>query len=221
MTLAILGDSISTFKDWIPDENEAFYPRIGYDVKQVEQTWWHLLSEKTGLVLTMNESYSGSRVSPTGIRPKRTAFISEKRMEHLQADRIIIFGGTNDFAQTNEIPAHFQEFTQSYELLIKSLAKRYPESKLYFCTPLTRTDWEYQQKNLFGWTCQELQETVRTLVCKQQKNNGNIFLIDLAKIPITGGILQDGLHPTIVGMKAIYETMLPYFTERQHLFVLR
>ena len=42
MKLSILGDSISTFKGWIPEGNLVFYPENG-TVKDVAQTWWKIV----------------------------------------------------------------------------------------------------------------------------------------------------------------------------------
>ena len=45
-TFSILGDSISTFKGFVPQENELFYPKEGVDVINVEHTWWHQLAKR-------------------------------------------------------------------------------------------------------------------------------------------------------------------------------
>jgi hypothetical protein len=72
-TFSILGDSISTFAGFVPDENELFYPHEGVDVTQAEHTWWYLLQERTGLKLLMNERYQYPRASP-GLRRRCLLF---------------------------------------------------------------------------------------------------------------------------------------------------
>ncbi len=59
MKLSILGDSISTFKGWIPEGNLVFYPENG-TVKDVAQTWWKIVLDELGLTLCANGSSSGS-----------------------------------------------------------------------------------------------------------------------------------------------------------------
>ena len=198
-TFSILGDSISTFAGYIPSENEAFYPRIGYDVDEVDQTWWRLLAKETSLHLVSNESYSGSRISQTGARPAWTSFLSDKRQENLEADAIIIFGGTNDFGQEN--PASLAVFSAAYDELVSSMLARHRQSELYFCTPLQRTDRELHEANERGWDQIDLAETIRECVARHTKAH----LIDLASYPIRkgDGLLQDQLHPTREGMKLI------------------
>ena len=198
-TFSILGDSISTFAGYIPSENEAFYPRGGYDVTEVEQTWWKLLAKETSLQMVSNESYSGSRISITGARPAWTSFLSAKRQANLGADAIIVFGGTNDFGQDN--PASLAVFSAAYDELVSSMLAKHGQSELYFCTPLQRTDREINKDNDKGWNQNDLANTIRECVARHARAH----LIDLASFPIEqgDGILQDQLHPTIKGMELI------------------
>ncbi|AEV29290.1 lysophospholipase L1-like esterase [Sphaerochaeta pleomorpha str. Grapes] len=198
-TFSILGDSISTFAGFIPSQNEAFYPRIGYDVTEVDQTWWRLLEKETSLHLVANESYSGSRVSKTGARPVWTSFLSDKRQANLESETIIIFGGTNDYGQEN--PASLAVFSAAYEELVATMLANHQQSELFFCTPLQRTDRAIDEPNSQGWNQKELAETIRTCLKRHEKAH----LIDLASYPIQqgDGLLQDQLHPTKEGMRLL------------------
>lgn len=204
-TLSILGDSISTFQDYIPDQYAVFYPREGYDVKQVDQTWWKLVMDQSGLELFTNNSYSGSRVSETGIRPLWSAFISERRQKCLGGDIIIVFGGTNDFGQM-EFPTTLPIFRAAYGKLVSGMLERHASSSLYFCTPIQRTDRKPDKPNIHGWTQLDMAQTIRDCVSQ----HGKAHLIDLASYPITegDGLLQDGLHPTIKGMQMIGDRVM-------------
>ena len=105
-TLAILGDSYSTFEGWLPEGNYIYYPNENVpDMKRAEDTWWQLLIAKRGFRLLINDSSSGTTVS-TSVRPEHVitdAFIM--RMKHSlsaagvngeKPDCILLFGGTND-----------------------------------------------------------------------------------------------------------------------------
>lgn len=104
-TVAILGDSYSTFDGYIPEGNACWYftaPQGDNDVVSVEQTWWYQFCEDGGYELLMNESYSGSTICNTGYDG---ADYSDRsfcyRMNMLVtgdeiADLILVFGGTND-----------------------------------------------------------------------------------------------------------------------------
>jgi len=199
-TFSILGDSISTFEGCNPPENEIYFPKEGCDVLKQEHTWWHLLIEETELHLIMNESYSGSRISVTGSRPASSSFFSQTRQERLSGDIIIVFGGTNDFGQV-ENPTTLEVFSEAYERLVRLMLETHHGSKLYFCTPLQRTDKALDETNIHGWSQNDLARTIRMTV----ERYSEATLIDLADHTITegDGLLFDGLHPTRKGMRLI------------------
>lgn len=203
-TFSILGDSISTFAGYVPPENEIWYPKEEMDVKQVQHTWWHHLMSRCNLKLLMNESYSGSRISRTGLRPAASCFQDERRQSRLCGDFIIIFGGTNDWGQI-DFPAKKSVFEEAYETLVSSMLTRFPSSSLYFCTPLQRTDRSMDRPNIHGWTQRDLSDSIRTIVAKHPKAR----LIDLASQPIKSGdgMLADNLHPTKAGMEMLSHLM--------------
>ena len=68
-TVAVLGDSYSTFQGYIPEGNASWYftrPQGDNDVVRVEDTWWHQFCAKNGYELVLNESWSGSTICNTG-----------------------------------------------------------------------------------------------------------------------------------------------------------
>lgn len=97
---SVLGDSYSTFKDWIPAENETWYGAItGNDVQRVEDTWWYILGEKNGLELDLNNSWSGTTICHTGYRGEDCSdksFLARSANLGENPDIIFVFGGTND-----------------------------------------------------------------------------------------------------------------------------
>ena len=105
-TFSILGDSYSTYKNWIPDDYEAWYtdegPVAPNDVYCVEQTWWHMFCKEKQLTLLQNCSYSGSPVCNTwydGMDASELSFIKRMKRELVPThehnpDFLIVFGGT-------------------------------------------------------------------------------------------------------------------------------
>ena len=145
---AILGDSYSTFRGFIPAENEPYYPDLNAvpDVRCVEDTWWHRLAESTGMVLTVNDSYSGSTVC-TQVREGHPIWNSYVRRAETvdysgggtDPDYILIFGGTNDSWLEREIGEPLYEEATAEQLrqvlpafchVLKVFARRYPHAKL-------------------------------------------------------------------------------------------
>lgn len=106
-TVAILGDSYSTFRGFIPEERECYYPspeRVD-DVLVVEDTWWHQLFAKRNMNLLFNDSWSGSTVCKDvrDCHPPESAFVlrMKKSLSPTKAGEqspacILLFGGTND-----------------------------------------------------------------------------------------------------------------------------
>lgn len=68
--ISILGDSYSTFEEYIPNGNEPWYFKRPVenrtDVVDVKQTWWWQLISEDGYILGVNDSYSGATISYTG-----------------------------------------------------------------------------------------------------------------------------------------------------------
>ena len=98
--VSILGDSYSTFKDWIPEANETWYGAItGNDVQRVEDTWWYRLIDDNGLKLEKNNSWSGTTICNTGYRSEDysdKSFLARSADLGDSPDIIYVFGGTND-----------------------------------------------------------------------------------------------------------------------------
>ncbi len=213
MTYSILGDSISTFAGEIPPDFDCFYPREGYSVTRIDQTWWYKVGEKLGAKLLINNSYSGSRISKTGIEHEHTsAFIDPRRLSLIPAsDILFVFGGTNDFGQEKN-QASLKRFQHAYRILVQTLAKRNDISKIYFMTPLIRTDIPIHAKNTRGWTQNTLSQTIIDEV--RRVNCNKIHVINLFEIPISqgDGMLEDNLHPSIHGMQILSDFILTHMS---------
>ena len=147
-TLAVLGDSYSTFEGAIPKGNAIWYFKQNdpnqTDVNSVEQTWWTLLTKKMGWTLGMNNSYSGSTICNTGYNKEDYSDRSfTKRMSNLgeNPDVILIFGATNDswahapigeFKYENITKEDLWSFRPAMAYMLDWMTKNYKKSKIYF-----------------------------------------------------------------------------------------
>lgn len=113
-SIAIIGDSYSTYGGWIPSGYPTWYAikdkdgcnKSSNDVNSVKQTWWWKLCYECGFQLLMNSSYSGSTICYTGYNKsnvKYSSFITRAQKDFgdntdnpICPDIIIVFGGTND-----------------------------------------------------------------------------------------------------------------------------
>ena len=104
----ILGDSYSTFCNYIPDGHATYYSaevRPETDVSRVEQTWWHQLLKMTGSKLMANHSWSGTTICNTGYDGPDIPHSFIRRFDKLvdegffrknQIDTVLVMGGQND-----------------------------------------------------------------------------------------------------------------------------
>ena len=197
LKISIMGDSYSTFEGYMsPSTNLSWYAgKDGgerakqNDVKQVEHTWWHLLTSDPAYTLERNNSYSGSTICHTGYRKQDfsdRSFIT--RVHNLgQPDIILLFGGTNDSWAKSPIgeyqhfgwtKADLMAFRPAFCYLLHQLRQLYPGVRIVNITNSQLSD--------------EVTESMAD-ICRHYQVE-NIRLHDVDK--------QVG-HPSIQGMQSI------------------
>ena len=132
-TVSILGDSISTYKGYVPDGYSCFYPYPTADLADVNQTWWMQVINKLGMKLLKNNSYSGTCVSEgTG----SNSTVQDSRLKELlfgteAPDIIIIFMGSNDCGSAY---VKLETFKSSYKVMLDKIQALCPNSEIYIMT---------------------------------------------------------------------------------------
>lgn len=197
-TIAILGDSYSTFYGYIPDGQPSWYSRettTEYsDVHDVRNTWWWKVADNGGFNLGVNDSYSGATVSYYGYNQEDYAdrsFIT--RATRLgNPDIILVFGAINDswtgvtmgeYVYENFDKADLYTFRPAMAKLFDVLQATYPKADIYFV--------------LSDELREEINESVHT-VC----DHYGIRCIDLE------GVEKKAGHPTVRGMDIIARQVL-------------
>ena len=153
--LSILGDSISTYTGNIPDGYETFYTPD--NLPSVTDTWWKKVCDRLGMVLLVNNSYSGSCVAkrpgvtiPSGSETVRNMALDDGENA---PDIIIVEMGTNDFlvsvgvgsyAVSSKETFDAYSFKGAYAKMLWNILNRYPNSKLYCATimPLIQNKYD-------------------------------------------------------------------------------
>lgn len=191
--VAIIGDSISTYQDYIPEGYKCFYPYPTADVNDINQTWWMQVINKLGAGLFVNNSYSGSCVSDSGtsatqsdVRLATTVFGAET------PDVIIIYMGSNDCASPYLGHA---TFGPAYERMLEKLQKLCPNAEIIVCTLATTIFYSAEEQTKYNNTIIEC------------ANKYGATLIDLSKVDISN-YLVDSAHPNKAGMTLIAEGIL-------------
>ena len=103
--VSILGDSISTYKDW---SEGSYYPRSDCDVNSVDLTWWHrvIYSYMTTGTLEKNISSGNTTIVQNSTGDSGQYWYGwdfGTRVQELglgDPDVIMVFGGTNDYGHT-------------------------------------------------------------------------------------------------------------------------
>lgn len=205
-TVAILGDSYSTFHNYVtPDTNYVWYKlpvlTMNTDVSEVTQTWWHKFISENGYKLGVNNSFSGSTICYRGYRGedyKDRSFIT--RAAYLgNPDIIFIFGATNDswagvpigeYVYSDWTDEQLYSFRPGMACLLKNIKERYPNVDIYFIMNDGLSD--------------AINESIRTL-CGYY----SVPLIELE------GISKQAGHPDVKGMSQIASQIAAYLDSRK------
>lgn len=199
-TLAVLGDSYSTFAGFIPEGNACWYNSPAdhkrTDVTKVEQTWWWQVANEGGYKLGAIESYSGATVCNTGYRDEDysdRSFVT--RCTNLgNPDIILICGATNDswanapigdykYANWKRVDLYF--FRPAMAKMLNDIKLHYPNVEVYF---ILNTELK-----------KEINESVLE-VCKHY----DVPVLELVDID------KKSSHPSVKGMKAIAQQVLKF-----------
>ena len=149
--ISIFGDSISTFKGWIPEGNATFYTGSNYGVTSVNDTWWKKTIDALELELLVNNSWSGRAVS--SCRDDTTAHATDagyKEANVIQLkdgdvlpEIIIVKLGINDFNHgaylgtydgSTALPTDPTLFTDAYAMMLNLIMTNFPLADVYCCT---------------------------------------------------------------------------------------
>lgn len=144
--ISVMGDSISTYKNFIPTGNAVYYEDGNHDVPSASYTWWGIVAREKGYSISTINAWSGSRVSDTVPGSSVAAMCMNRTnalAENGTPDIIIIFGGVNDFlkdaplgewAGKAEIPVVGDNFRKAYAMMLNKIHTNYPLAKVYCCT---------------------------------------------------------------------------------------
>lgn len=149
----ILGDSMSTFSGYLPDDNLTWYPNQYNDTESVRQTWWYKVIKNLKANLLCNDSFSGSTISTSvgAGRDKNTAFckrilssMGSTQITKEKPDIIFVFGGTNDENNSVPIGSHkysnwsetdIESFSPAYDFMLDYLIKNNPFTRVIVLIP--------------------------------------------------------------------------------------
>ena len=190
---SILGDSISTYQDYIPEGFSCFYPYPTADVRDYNQTWWMRVINKLGGTLFLNNSYSGSCVAHDTL----SSTYKQHRIDYLNvqgqyADCLIIYMGSNDAASS---VVSLKNFDERYKIQLDLIKETCPNMEIILCT-LAKSKL-YTDANQASYN-----EVIRKYASEY-----NLTLIDLENVDITNALV-DSAHPKQEGMNILASEIL-------------
>ena len=209
LTFAVLGNSISTYYDYLPSGYAIYYSvdrekNYGF---QVGDTWWMQLSRVSGLTFLANASWSGSRVA-CDVLNSNAPFLSNHRVNALgragKPDFIFIAGGTNDW-NVAKVPlgsyrtSNFTDsvtFRGAYQRLLYKLTTRYPQSRVV-CLSIFPRGNGVNDANAQGWSQADANASIKYIA-----EQFGQYYIDCTSVPWSNNWSAstfDKLHPTASG----------------------
>lgn len=208
--ISILGDSISTFAGFIPSGSATYYP--SGDVTSVSDTWWRKVIDALGLILDINNSWSGSYVT-TNNGDESAGCMS--RCENLGSpDIIIVYMGINDFNNEvvigeytghSSVPVDTTTFANAYSVMLNKILTKYTTAKVYVCTLIDeeRNLTEgFPEINGNGNSINDYNNTIKNLA-----DIFNVEVLDIAKSGLTYQNMSvynpNKLHPNKAGHSLI------------------
>ena len=197
-TIAVLGDSYSTFQGFIPQGHACWYRTPARadmtDVTSVEQTWWWQLIKQGGYKMGNIESYSGATICNTGYNGNdytdRSFVTRSSRLGN--PDIILICGATNDswagvkmgeYKYAGWTKADLYKFRPAMAKMLNDIRQHYPNVEVYFILNTELKD--------------EINESVAE-ICSHY----GVPLIKLRDIDKKSG------HPSVKGMRSFAEQVL-------------
>ena len=207
--LSILGDSISTYKG-VSNDGDAnatliYNPYYYKDSFPLEKTYWKRLMNNLGLVLCVNNSWSGGNLSGTedpdsGVN--RAKYLS--REDGTMPDIVIVFMGINDLGRR----VRPSVFASDYRKALVTIKELYPSADVC-CVNLPDRDI----------TVKEATEIFNGEIQKAVEAAGEgFFIADLFGSRLNNDEYYkntvDGLHPDEDGMRVIAEVIESAIRER-------
>ena len=188
-SFSIIGDSISTYQDFVPKGYKTFYPYPTADVNDVNQTWWMQAINKVGGSLFINNSYSGSCVAAGGSSSSNNPTrLKELIASNQYSDVIIIFMGSNDCNDRSGVTA--SNFETQYREMLDKLNELCSGAELILCT--------LPKSNLYSAARQTEFNGIINNIAKDYSLN----VITLDKVDLVPHLI-DSAHPGTSGMTAL------------------
>lgn len=206
---AVIGDSISTFQDYITPGNAVYYnaeKQAQFGLTSVNDTWWKKAIDGLGGILNTNDAWSGSRVSGDG---GGFAFLRTNRID-ANTDVCMIMLGINDLSgavpigEIGEIGASHDRTTicGAFQQGLEKMQAFYPQMEIVLLTNTNRWMSGALNTNTNGLTTMQLQNKISEIA--KLYGLKCVHLGEIGHNKFThSSLLPDNTHPNKLGMERI------------------
>ena len=200
-TISVMGDSISTIKDKIPDDNALYYDNTtSAKTMTFERNYWGDIITRFGAVEGIDEAWSRSTIGS-----KAASMASKDRINKLDdngtPDVILYYGGSNpdssvgtfnpdaDYAKTVDWAKSYSDTASAYAASLQRMKETYPDAEIIAIIP-------YYDKGS--------QIPKQANVIKEIADYYKLTTIDLRELRNQEGISpNNALHPNMDGHSQI------------------
>lgn len=199
-TISVMGDSISTIEDKIPDDNALYYDNTtSAKTMTFERNYWGDIITRFGAVEGIDEAWSGSTIGS-----RSYSMADKSRIDNLDnngtPDVILYYGGSNpdssvgtfdpnaDYAKTVDWTQSYSDTASAYAASLQRMKETYPDAEIIAIIPY------YEQKNI----------PKQAEVIEQIAKHYDITTIDLRELRKQEDISpNNALHPNMDGHSQI------------------
>ena len=198
--ISVMGDSISTIENKIPDDNALYYDNTtSAKTMTFERNYWGDIITRFGAVEGIDEAWSGSTIGS-----RSYSMADKSRIDNLDnngtPDVILYYGGSNpdssvgtfdpnaDYAKTVDWAKSYSDTASAYAASLQRMKETYPDAEIIAIIPY------YEQNNI----------PKQAEVIEQIAKHYDITTIDLRELQNQEGISpNNAIHPNMDGHSQI------------------
>lgn len=223
--MAVIGDSISTYEDYIPAGWRCYYP--SGNVNDVSLTYWYKVAEALGMTY-QNCAYSASYVTGDSTQQAvsaqaaqgECAGCSDVRVSSLTRDGktpdiVLILLGTNDYnmgralgnwSEHSAIPSEgtINTFSDAYALMLNKIKTSLPNTRIFCCTILQR-NFNFPDKTI---SVQDYNDVIKEMASIFGCDVIDTYACGISRYNIASVTIDGVLHPNAAGHELIYNKIL-------------
>lgn len=200
--VAVLGDSISTYLNYMPEGYAHFYPYPAGNIRDVNQMWWKEVSNALGTSIFVDNAWGGTTVVGGTSATESPTRLSTLLFGEEKPDVVLIFMGSNDARAKYTV----NTFEQSYRKMITNIKAIAPDAEIILCGLVDFT--------VTGFFEKETYQGYNKVIEKVATDNEFIY-IDLSSVKIVNSDLIDSVHPNYSGHKKIAEVVIEQLNKQK------